>query len=297
MKFLDVKTDFAFKKVFGSEESKGLLIHFLNAMLYQEAAHQINDLTIVQPYSVPQLKGLKDSYVDVKARLDNGSQVIIEMQVLNYKGFEQRILYNTAKSFAAQLRSGDDYSLLNPVIALTIVNFEMFAAHELIATNTKSPPYLSRFRLLEQQTLVEYSDDIELVFIELPKFDKPESDLANTQEKWIYFIKNAGRLDVIPESLAQPEEINKAFQLVNEANMTADELEVQDKRREFIMMQRSAIESANAQGLAQGREEGLEQGAREKALAIASNLLDVLDDHTIAGKTGLSMATVKALRE
>jgi predicted transposase/invertase (TIGR01784 family) len=245
----------------------------------------------------------------VKARLSNGSQVIIEMQVLNYKGFEQRILYNTAKSFAAQLRSGDDYRLLNPVIALTIVNFEMFEAHELIADQTKSPPYLSRFRLLEQQTLVEYSDDIELVFIELPKFDKTESDLANTQEKWIYFIKNAGRLDVIPDSLAQPAEISKAFQLVNEANMSAEELDVQDKRREFIMMQRGAIEIANEQGLAKGREEGrevgreegleqgLEQGAREKALSIASNLLDVLDDLTIAGKTGLSIAAVKALRE
>jgi len=66
--------------------------------------------------------------VDVKATLGDGREVIVEMQVLNIKGFEQRILYNAAKSYSRQLREGEDYTLLNPVIALTLTDFTLFEA-------------------------------------------------------------------------------------------------------------------------------------------------------------------------
>ncbi len=72
MHFLDVKTDYAFKRVFGSEESKPVLISFLNAILDYQGEQAIVDLTIVDPYQVPMLKGMKDGYVDVKAVLANG---------------------------------------------------------------------------------------------------------------------------------------------------------------------------------------------------------------------------------
>ena len=104
MRFLDVKTDFAFKKVFGSEESKEILISFLNAVIYLGSPRKIKEVSIVDPYSIPMLKGMKDTYVDVKARLDDGTSVIIEIQVLNHPGFEKRILYNAAKNYSVQLK-------------------------------------------------------------------------------------------------------------------------------------------------------------------------------------------------
>jgi len=104
MNFLDVKTDFAFKKVFGSEQSKDILISFLNAVDLFDGKHKITSLTIVDPYNIPLLKGMKDTFVDVKAALDDGSHVIIEMQVLSTEGFEKRVLYNAAKKYASQLR-------------------------------------------------------------------------------------------------------------------------------------------------------------------------------------------------
>ena len=79
MKFLDVKTDFAFKKVFGSEGSKDILISFLNALVTFPDGEIIEDLAIVDPYQIPLLKGMKDSYVDVKARLSNKTSVITEI--------------------------------------------------------------------------------------------------------------------------------------------------------------------------------------------------------------------------
>lgn len=125
MRFLDVKTDFAFKKVFGSEQSKEILISFLNAIIYTDSPRKIEDLTIVDPYNIPLLEGMKDTYVDVKALLDDQTRVIIEMQVLNVEEFEKRVLYNAAKNYSTQIKSGDRYSLLNPVIALAITDFLM----------------------------------------------------------------------------------------------------------------------------------------------------------------------------
>ena len=126
MKFLDVKTDFAFKKVFGSEGSKDILISFLNSLVTFPDGETIEDLTIVDPYQIPLVKGMKYAFVEVKARLSNNSTAIIEMQVLNVQGFEQRVLYNAAKSYSSQLVQGERYHLLNPVIAITITDFEMF---------------------------------------------------------------------------------------------------------------------------------------------------------------------------
>lgn len=79
MRFLDVKTDFAFKKVFGTLENKNILIKFLNSVIDFCDGHVIVDLEIQDPYNIPMLKGMKDSFVDVKATLDNDSIVIIEM--------------------------------------------------------------------------------------------------------------------------------------------------------------------------------------------------------------------------
>ena len=166
MKFLDVKTDFAFKKVFGSEGSKDILVSFLNSLVFFSEGEIIEDLTIVDPYQIPLIKGMKDTYVDVKAKLSNGTTVIIEMQILNVQGMEQRILYNAAKAYSTQLVQGERYHLLNPVIALTLTDFVMFP---------EMAEYKSTFRLTEKNYLVEYNGDIELIFIELPKFSKTEA--------------------------------------------------------------------------------------------------------------------------
>ena len=125
MNFINPKTDFAFKKIFGSADSKDILISFLNALLY-EAQPVIEDLEIIDPYLAPKIKGVKDTYLAVKANIEGKKTVIIEMQVLNVESFEKRILYNATKAYSMQLTTGIGYSLLNPVIALTITDFQMF---------------------------------------------------------------------------------------------------------------------------------------------------------------------------
>ena len=84
--FINPKTDFAFKKIFGSKHSHDILISFLNGILCQGKA-TIVSLIILDPYQAPRVKGMKDSFLDIKATLSSGQTVIIEMQVLNILGF------------------------------------------------------------------------------------------------------------------------------------------------------------------------------------------------------------------
>ena len=252
MQFLDVKTDYAFKKVFGSDDSKPRLINFLNSIIYEQGNVYITDLSIEDPYNIPLLKGMKDTFVDVKATLNNATTVIIEMQVLNHNGFEKRVLYNAAKNYSIQLNRSEDYHLLNPVIALTLVDFTMFK---------ESKKYINRFKLLEKEEFIHYNDDIELIFVELPKFKKELEFLNNIQDQWIYFIKNAGSLEFIPTNFDS--NIQKALDCVNEAGLSKKELEMQHKRKEFISIQKLAVMKANQDGFDSGHEKGIEQGIEQ----------------------------------
>ena len=278
MVFINPKTDFAFKKIFGSKKSKDILIGFLNAILYPDSP-TIQDLEILDPYQAPRIQGIKDSYLDVKAVLSDGKTVIIEMQVLNVLGFEKRVLYNAAKAFSIQLSAGEDYTLLNPVIALTITDFEMFEGNSRV---------ISRYRLKEKDDLTDYSDDIELVFVELPKFQKSLEELDTVTDKWLYFLKSASQLQSVPATMAAVPEINRAFEVAKESKLTRRELELLEKREIFLHDSRNAILKAQQQGKA--------EGAREKAKEIARSLLHILDPATISKTTGLTIAEVEQLR-
>lgn len=307
MVFINPKTDFAFKKIFGSPQSKDSLISLLNAFLYQERPI-ITDLEILDPYQAPRIKGVKDTYLDVKAKLANGKTVVIEMQVLNLLGFEKRVLYNAAKAFAIQLNSGEDYTLLNPVIALTITDFEMFPQHSRI---------ISCYQLKDKEDLTTYSDDIELVFVELPKFTKSLDELETLTDKWLYFLRYANRLQTIPPTMENVPPLYHAFDVARSSNLNRQELDELERRTMLIHDSRNAIlkaqqigeqigeqrgeERGMERGLQQGLEQGLEQGEeigrRKQAIATARQLFGVLDLITISRSTGLSIADLEALQD
>ena len=295
MIFINPKTDYAFKKIFGSSESKEILISFLNALIY-EGNSTIEDLEIINPNLPPKIEGLKDSYLDVKAQLSDGTLVIIEMQVLNVQSFGKRVFYNAAKTYAFQLEAAQGYRLLKPVIALTITDFEMFP---------ESEEFSSRFVLKEVNKNFTYPEnELDLVFVELPKFIKGQEELETLADKWIYFMKNARSLTSVPETMDSVPEIHQAFEIANQVKLSREELADLDRREQFIYDQQGAIIKASREGIEQGREEGIEQGReegreegmREKAIAIARQLLSQLDNDTISQVTGLSVEEVQNLR-
>ena len=279
MTFINPKTDYAFKKIFGSSESKDILISFLNAMIY-DGNPTIADLEIINPNLPPRVEGLKDTYLDVKAKLADGTLVIIEMQVLNVESFGKRVLYNAAKTYAFQLQKGEGYRMLKPVIALTLTDFEMFPNSEQL---------ISRFIYKEASTNLIYTDNnIELVFVELPKFTKEVDQLETIADKWIYFMKYARTITDVPPVMDSVPEIHQAFGIANQVNLTPDELADIERREMFIYDQQGAI--------LQAVQEARQEARQAEKQAIARQLLDRLDDATISQTTGLSIEDVRKLR-
>ncbi|MCU0547079.1 MAG: Rpn family recombination-promoting nuclease/putative transposase [Oscillatoriaceae cyanobacterium Prado104] len=248
----------------------------------------IEDLEIINPNLPPRVDGLKDSSLDVKAQLVDGTLVIIEMQVLNVESFGQRILYNAAKTYAFQLQKGEGYRMLKPVIALRITDFEMFK---------NSDKLISRFVYKEENTNLQYPDnDIKLVFVELPKFTKQVDQLETLADKWIYFMKYARTITDVPPVIDSVPEIHKAFGIANQVNLSPDELANIERQEMFIYDQQGAIIKAVKDAAQEAKQEGRQEGRQEEKQAIARQLLDRLDDEIISQTTGLSIEEVRNLR-
>jgi predicted transposase/invertase (TIGR01784 family) len=279
MIFINPKIDFAFKKIFGSEDSKDILISFLNALIYEEKP-VIQDLEILNPYLAPKIRGVKDTYLDIKAKIKDvdGSDhdVIIKMQVLNIEGIEKRILYNAARAYSTERRLSEAHNPSNPVIALTITDFVMFSELNTV---------ISRFILNERDFLVDHSIyDIELIFVELPKFKKQLSELKTTVDKWLFFLNETSSILEIPENMGIVPEIKKAFDMANQANFTLSELKDQQKLEISIQNQRVTIAQA------------IQQGVQQRTIEIARKMLNLLEDVTISQITGLSINELEAFK-
>jgi len=295
VQFLNPRTDFAFKKIFGSQQNKAILISFLNAFLYEEQP-TIEDLEILDSDPSSPGQGLKNSYLNVKARITNNKIIMIEIQVLNVLGCKKQILYNTAKTFSDQIQScADYYDNFYPVIGLTITDFLLFPHSKVI----------SHYGFKEANDLPYDEDEhIELVFVELPKFSKSLEALETLTDRWIYFLREAENLNLIPESfMASP--LRQALEIANLSGLSPEELETVERTEIFIRDNQNAIayaqmvamEEGMREGLQKGMEQGMEQGQRLKAEAIARSLLGQLPLETISQATGLSLEDLQNLRD
>jgi predicted transposase/invertase (TIGR01784 family) len=204
------------------------------------------------------------------------------------------VLYNACKTYSRQLAIGEGYELLTDVIAITITDFVMFS---------HLPALVNGFKLRARDGQI-YSDDLELMFVELPKFNKAEHELETVLDKWCFFLKNAGSLTVAPKNLTDERPIAHAFQIANKAGLSEKELDDQERRLIYIQDQRGALTKAERIGREEGRQEGrqeglqqgVEQGRSAEKLNNARSLLDILDDATIAQKIGLPIEIVSNLR-
>jgi predicted transposase/invertase (TIGR01784 family) len=277
MRFVNPKNDVAFKKIFGDENHKEILISFLNAVLNLQGLHEIADLTILNPYQAPKLAELKFTLLDVRAIDKRGVTFIVEMQVEQVAGYQKRFLYYGAKAYAGQIERGDDYPKLNQVIFIGILDFVGFEGEE----------YLSRHLILNQATQKQEIDGIECNFIELPKFTKQEQELTTLLDKWVYFLKYASDLDVIPDS-ADTTSLKAAYEVAERFRWSKDELELYDYW---------GIKAQDERGIAIAAEQrGKEIGRRERQLATARALLaDGVEPALVMKYSGLNEVELKEL--
>lgn len=271
MQFADIKNDLAFGKIFGNEAKKEILISFLNAVLKLEGNNQIDWVEMLNPYQLPRIAGSKATVLDVRARDRSGNFYIVEMQVTDRKGLDKRVTYYSARGYAEQLDASEDFYKLKPVIFIGILDFEYM----------QNPNYLSRHLILDAETKEHKLKDLEFTFIELPKFTKTEPELLTLVDKWIFFIKNAKTLTIIPKSI-DDDGLISAYQEANKQSWTKEELHDYDYAR-----------------LRESDEEASKLLVIEKKInEIAKNFIRLgLDDELIIQGTGLTSEEVHNLKK
>lgn len=218
LRFVDPKVDIAFKKIFGDSKTPQVLISFLNAVLEKD----IVSIEIMNPYQVPRLEGFKVTVLDVKAKDSNDNEFIVEMQANPYYYFDRRALNYMSNAYANQIKEGIDYQNHKPVYFIGVLNFNHF----------KSQHYVSKHLIINQETGKQEINLFELYFIELKKFRIAEKDLQTILEKWIYFIKEIGKLDKAPDILVAVPEIKLAIDNAAMFAWTPEELDFYKKWRE-----------------------------------------------------------------
>jgi len=213
MKFVDIKNDVAFRKIFGNEQKTKILISFLNAILRLEGNHQIKEITIANPYQFPRVAGEKASIIDVRAIDKKGRQFVVEMQVADVDGFDKRVQYYTCRDYSMQIDRGEKYPLLKPTYFVGILDFDYF----------ESDSYLSHHIIVNEETYEHKLKDIQFTFIEVGKFKLEVQQLKTLVEKWVFFIKNAEELNFIPDNV-DDEGLREAYKDADRHSWKKEEL-------------------------------------------------------------------------
>jgi predicted transposase/invertase (TIGR01784 family) len=266
--FADPKTDFIFKRIFGADARKSLLIALLNHLLELVGDQQILDVEHLPTEQHVDVVGMKNSVVDVKCTDASGRRFVVEMQILKVEGFEKRVVYNACKAFVMQLRSGDKYPALCDVIGITICNFMLWP--ETISAGNFEIPMLSRWRMQEQHSGALRLSQLQHVFLELPKYAAGNTP-ATLVEKWAYFFREAGNLEFVPPTLsASP--FAEAMEVARATAYSKDDWEAYNQAKMAEQDAKGALSLARkegkAEGEAKGRAEGKVEGKVETLLQI-----------------------------
>jgi predicted transposase/invertase (TIGR01784 family) len=279
--FADPKTDFVFKRVFGAEGRKPLLIALLNHLLELENDRRILDVQHLTGEQHVDVAELKLSIVDVKCTDATGRRFVVEMQVLKVEGFEKRVVYNASKAYVMQLRNAEEYPALCDVVGVTICDFLLWPEKD--DDERFRVPLLSRWRMQEQHGGEKGLPQVQYAFLELPKYaagDAPETLV----DKWAYFFREAKNLEVIPPALSE-EPFREALEVARRVTFTAEEWELYDRAKMAEQDARGALTVARKEGLAEGVAKGLAEGvAKGLAEGVAKGLAEGVAKGLAEGK-------------
>ena len=287
--YINPYTDFGFKKLFGEEANKSLLIDFLNQLL--PAHHQIAELNFHNTESLPDTGEERKAFFDLYCKSHTGERFIVEMQKAKVKFFKDRALFYTTFPIREQAEKGDWTFELSPIYFVAILDFFYDEAEE-----------KARFRRdisLKDQDCEEFFDKLHFKFLQMPAFTKQAHELVTHFDKWAYFLKNLESFEDIPLILKEPI-FEKAFQTAKVANFTFHQREAYEKSRLDYIGAREMIATALEDGITKGREEGREKGREEgreerELEMIKTSLLKGYSFEIIADIMGLSIEKIKII--
>jgi predicted transposase/invertase (TIGR01784 family) len=239
MNRLNPLNDFMFKKLFGDENDKVLLIGLLNAILRIE----IENLTI-ENGNLERLKAEdKLGILDIKAKLANGEKINIEVQLLNQKNMIPRTLFYWSKLFVEEFESGHLYKELKKTITINILGFRLKELHD--------ESFHSKYKISEAHTKSNLTDLLEIHFIEFPKFEEVTFDLNNPLHCWMLFLK-----DDVPDYLLREvlkmDVISRAEEKLSMLSADPETRKEYERRAKALSDERSRLEDAKKSGMEKG---------------------------------------------
>lgn len=296
-RYINPYTDFGFKKLFGTEMNKDLLISFLNA-LFNGSKQEITDVQYLNAEHLGEGYGDRRAVFDVYCLAADGSRFIVEMQKAEQEYFKDRSIYYSTFAIREQAEKGRHWDYhLEDVYTVGVLNF-VFPGNEYPADS-----FRHEIKLKDVEDNHVFYDKLTFLYLEMPKFTKTEDELETMFDKWMFVLHNLGRLLDRPKAL-QDRVFQKLFDQAEIARYSESE------RRQYFESQKeywdyySTMQTALNKGLAQGRAEGLAKGRAEgraegKAEAIRENArrmkTDGLSVEQIAKYTGLTLDEIDSL--
>jgi len=284
-RYLNPYTDFGFKKLFGEEANKDLLSDFLNQLLPPK--HQIAELHFKNPENLPDSPLERKAIFDIYCKSVTGEDFIVEMQKAKLNFFKDRALFYSTFPIRDQAKKGEWDFKLSAIYYVAILDF--------IYDEKTEQKKMFRDVALKDQDGELFYDKLHLKFLQMPLFNKQKHELKNRSDKWLYFLKNLESFDHIPSILKEPI-FEKAFNTLEEANLTREQLEQYQKSLLTYWELKGVVDTAYDDGLIDGEQIGLRKGKLEEKLEIAHKLKQKnLPIEIICEVTGLSVEEIKQL--
>ena len=308
-KFINPFTDVGFKRIFGQEINKDLLIDFLNALL--EGEKRVKDIRFLDKELLPEYENDRSLIYDIYCTDENGEQFIVEMQNREHVNFRERTLYYLSQAIARQGEKGTGWQFdLKAVYGVFFLNFRLGDLPQKLRTDIV---------LCDRDTHELFTDKMRYIFLELPLFDKEESECETDFERWIYVLKNMETLQRLPFKARNAvfqklEQIVDIAALSKEDRMKYDEsIKVYRDKLAIMAFERQkgqaegraeglkegraeGLKEGRAEGLEEGRAEGLKEGHTKGKLEVARNLKQMgMATEAIARATGLTAEAIEAL--
>lgn len=251
-RYINPYTDFGFKKLFGEEANKDLLIDFLNQLL--PPVHQISDLRFRNNENLGDVQYDRKAFFDIHCTAVSGERFIVEMQKAKVNFFKDRALFYTTFPIREQAESGDWTFELKAVYFVAILDFPYDEEEE--------RRKLLRSVALKDQDGDLFYDKLHFKFVQMPLFNKTEDELETHFDKWLYFLKNLAKFEDIPAILREPI-FEKAFHTTEIAAMNKTERDDYEVSRLIYWENNAAVATAEQEGEERGMQRGLEKGLQK----------------------------------
>ncbi|MGK7881911.1 MAG: Rpn family recombination-promoting nuclease/putative transposase [Crocosphaera sp.] len=251
-RYINLLTDFGFKRLFGSEPHKVLLIDFLNSIL--PSYHTVADISYKSNENVGNTALDRKAIFDLYCESEAGEKFIVEIQKAKQNYFKDRSVYYATFPIQEQAIQGEWNYKLSSVYTIGILDF-------IFDDNKNDPNFFHTVELKDQNCQVFY-ERLKFIYIELPKFQKTLENLENHFDKWLFLFRHLSELDIPPEKL-QEGVFNQLFEIAEIAKFSPDEQRAYQNSLKYYRDLNNVVETSRQEGRQEGMEEGRREGIQE----------------------------------